>query len=330
MLDAVASQPHYADHLAPVWRALPAEARGHFYAATRPVAAHMERLGLEPTLGSAKVPGGPLLTAGFHDVRVAHPSRPVAYLEHGSGQSYRGDSHVARQPSYPGGAERGRIGLFLVPHEHSARAERDAYPDAIVAVVGCPRLDPWAPVVRPHGLVVALAWHWPLRLVPETHWAFPEWRDRVLSELRDDPEVTLLGSGHPRAWGQLGRWYEKQGIEAVPDAAQVLERADVVVADTTSLMYEAMACGIGVVALNSRGYRRQVEHGLRFWARCPEPSLWPDAPEGALAHAVRVAAEPGHRMGQMRSTEDLYPPWTRGRSAHLAAEALLAWLRLLR
>lgn len=325
-IDATASQSQYVDHLLPVWQALPAEARGTFYACTRPVWKYALSLGIDATLGAPREPGNPLVFAGHHDMTEAHPSRRLAYLSHGTDQTYEGDPIMRRNPSYSGGRDRERVSLFLVPNEASAAKERALYGSARVEVIGCPRLDPFPPSVRPSGrLVVACAWHWDLRMCAETRWAWPDWHRRVLAELRDDPSVTLLGTGHPRAWGQLGRWYDQQGIEAVRDPNVVLQRADVVVADNTSLMWEAMACGVGVVALNARWYRRDVEHGLRFWERCPQPSLWPTEPEGALRHAVGLAAEPSLRFAQMRSVEDLYPLHTRGVAAKMAAAALVEW-----
>ena len=327
VIDFVASQSHFGDHLAPVWWALPPETRGDFYACTRHVAKHLTALGIEPRLGAPREPGSPLLFAGYHDYTEAHPTRPLAYLEHGTGQSYIG-AHVERHPSYPGGTQRERIGLFLVPNEQSAAKERALYPNARIEVVGCPRLDEFPALVRPSGgLVVAVAFHWDWRGCPETRWAFPDWSKRILHELRDDPEVTLLGSGHPRAWHQLARFYDREGIETVPDANEVLRRADVLVCDNSSLMFEAQACGLGVVALNARWYRPDVEHGLRFWSRCPRPSLWPTDEPGALARAVRYVADPARRFEQMADVSDLYPAFSRGVSAKMAREALLAWLR---
>lgn len=322
-VDGFATQFAYLDHIRPVWEALPEVERGTLWCGTRVVWKYALRLGLDATLGNPRMPGPPVLLAGHSDYTQAHPERPVIYLEHGAGQSYRDFPYHS---SYPGGTQRGRIGLFLVPGPRSAALERERYPTARVEIVGCPRLDAVIafPATRhPDALLtVAFANHWDCPIVPETRWAWPVWRDTI-GALHRAGEFQVIGTAHPRQSAHIAQWYEKAGIEFVPDSLDVLRRADVVAFDNTSLGFEAMACGLGVVALNAPYYRRDVEHGLRFWD-LPPIQLWPG---DDLAPAIRRAAAPAERASNVEASYALYPPETRGRSADLAVAAILDFTR---
>lgn len=242
------------------------------------------------------------------------------YLSHGVDQTY---SEHPTHPAYSGGKQRDRVRLFLVPNEASAARERATYPDARVVVVGCPRLDPLpAEVATAHDpMVVAFAWHWDAPIVPESRWAWPQWRE-PMRKLAQTGEFQVIGTGHPRLWGHFEAIYAKYGIEAVADPNEVLARADVLAFDNTSVGFEAMACGLGVVGLNASWYRRAANHGLRFWDLAPRLSLWP-GDESRLAETIEAAADLDARRINIDVTRDLYPAETRGRAAALAVEAIL-------
>lgn len=259
-VDAFASLPHYRAHLEPIWKALPEQLRGEF---TR-----------RPSLT-----GGPVLVAAYRDAHFMR-RRPRILCEHGVGQSYRDVDN----PSYAGG--RGHEGtiLFIVPNEQAAARWRRAYPDIPVAVTGSVRLEHLQQFGKsganysrdiPSRPVVAISFHFNLPLVPETRWAFAEYRDHLKALTRD---FTLLGHGHPRAWRRLEPFWARIGVEPVQSFDEVLARADLFVCDNSSALYEFSATGRPVVALNASHYRRDVDHGLRFWDavpgfQCDDPAL---------------------------------------------------------
>lgn len=217
--------------------------RPHYAAHLAPVAALVE-----------DVPGA--LVASYADLctaRLAHDR--IVLMQHGSGQSY-GDDHAA----YPGGSDNDAVGLFLVPGEQAADRWRVAYPFARVEAVGSPRLDS-LPRREPGGRIVAITFHWDAGHHPEARSAF-DWFRSALPGLRD--RFDLIGTAHPRA-RKPPKAYAKLGIEYVPDFEDVCRRADLLVADNTSALFEFAATGRPVVVMNAPWYRREVVHGLRFW-----------------------------------------------------------------
>lgn len=256
-MHAFASRPHYLDHLGVVWDAL---------GAPEPVMVDRGLLGYaEETqrAATAVLRGrGACVVAGYTDLFRARRLGygPFVMLQHGAGQSYHGDPRGAGNPSYAGGCDHDDVALFVVPGPDPERRWRERYPSTPVVCSG--NLRPLPGRVGEPGKTVAVTFHWPCGLVPETRSAWREYRD-ALPGLTE--RWTVLGHWHPR-WGDvLRRWYEEHGIEPVADIAEVARRADLLVADNTSAIFEWAATGRPVVVLNASRYRKRVAHGLRFW-----------------------------------------------------------------
>jgi hypothetical protein len=260
MLDFLASQPHYREHLRPIAD----EIGGRFV--TR----------LEASYGK-----GLLVVASQRDLFVGR--RPAVFVEHGAGQTYS-DSN----PGYPGGEHRENVQLFICPSERVADLNRRRYPEARYAVVGCPKLDRWAGL-KPHGTEIAIGFHWPCGIAPEAGTAFEHYSGALSGLVRHFGHI--LGHGHPR-WGEgLTASYVAAGIKPVQTFEEVLERASVYITDNSSAGWEAMAVGIPVVWLNAPWYRRNVEHGLRFW-EWADSGVQVDGPEELVAGVETALADP--------------------------------------
>jgi hypothetical protein len=211
-------------------------------------------------------PGTVVICAAFGDLNQAYGGGATTVLtEHGAGFTYQ-SAHA----SYAGGshAARDNVSLYLVPGRRPAEKLRAKHPDTPVVEIGCPKLDKRLTRPRPARSgdrpTVAFSFHWDCKVVPETTSAFPYFR-RGIELVARRGDYRVVGHAHPRAMKHLRPWYETRGIEVIDHFDTVLDTADVYVCDNSSTIYEAAAVGIPVVIMNSPRYRRDVEHGLRFW-----------------------------------------------------------------
>lgn len=341
LLDLYASHEHYMAHLAPIWRALPPEVRGDVL---RPATLHREAMERHR----------PVLVASLADYTVMG-GRPVVYVEHGAGQTYDGDPGAARHGSYPGGRGLERVVLFLCPSDRVAGAWASARYGARVEVVGSPWLDQLTGLTSSFGARdeggergspqavdgpvgdigcgisttnvtlprVAFTFHWNCRLVPETTSALPHYHGhlaRVVTELRClGHEVD--GHGHPRMWPTLEPIWRKLRVAPRPRFADVVSRSTVLVGDNTSALYEWAALDRPVVVLNAPWYRRDVDHGLRFWNLVPGRQV--DEPDELLGAIHESLMDPDATADlRSRATAEVYAHRD-GRAADRAATAIL-------
>ena len=307
-----ASRPHYLDHMLPIWDALerperPMVARGLLdYPPAR------ER-------GAVAVYGGrgPTLVAGWPDLYRARGLGygPFVYMQHGAGQSYHGDPSSAGSHSYAGAPDHDDVALFIVPGPDPARRWRERYPDA--KVVECGNTKPLPAREGERGRVVAVTFHWPCAIIPEAGSAWREYRGALLDLAK---RYQVLGHWHPR-WGDtLRRWYADHGIEPVASLEEVARRADLLVADNTSAIFEFADTGRPVLLMDSARYRRHVSHGLRFWDAA-HVGLHVNDPT-RLCESVHMALldPPGVRWGRQHALSMVYAPG----GTRAAAEAIAA------
>jgi len=299
-VDFLASERHYVDHMLPVYNALPKELQGEFIVGSYPV--NPDRITVVASVGDYRRTSG-----------------PVVFMEHGCGLSYAG----VNSPSYAGSSERERVILFLDVNEQTYSLNQKAHPDKKGVIVGAPKLDAWlarGKKERGNRAKVAHSFHWECKIVPETRSAFPHYKPeltRMMSQQRR-LQWDMLGHGHPRLWPVVGPFWKRGGVLPVREFNDVVTLADVYVADNTSTIYEFAALDRPVVVLNAPWYRKNVNHGMRFWNHIPGQQV--DNPHD-LKDAIADAVHKDLFASERRKAVDFVYP-VRGNSAQLAASAI--------
>lgn len=249
-IHAVASLPHYGEHVRSVWKHLPDGLKGR------------AEFGRNARVPKDADPRDLVLVGGFYDIERARGHR-VAYVEHGAGQSYY---HPSGKPheAYHGAEHPSNVVGYICPRQEVADSwGRPAF------AVGSPVCDPYQLFTTNERPVVAITFHWDCKLLPETRSALPHYQEdlgRLVRHLRL-VGFEVLGHHHPRDARLPVIWRNLQVPEV--DVATVRERADILVVDNSSLAYEMAHLGRAVVSLNAPWYRRDVSHGLRFWDAVP-------------------------------------------------------------
>lgn len=246
---------HYRRHAHAVWKHLPDENRGRVYFGRTTQAKRID-------------PDDVVMVAGFDDIARTDAER-IVYVEHGAGQTY---SDGAYGPNYPGGEHPEKVVAYVCPSKRVA--ELWARP---AIAVGCPALDEsgiqhrrvcLGPLKRAH-----ITFHFDARKVcPEARSAREHWIDdlHVLVQWLRNNEFEVSGGRHPKDPLAKAIWRNLQ-VPLIEDPDQALIGCALMVADNTSLLYEAAALGIPSLVLNAPWYRKDVHHGLRFWDAVPGP-----------------------------------------------------------
>lgn len=305
LVDVYASYPHYLAHLEPIWRALPDELRGSLFTGSIPT----------------RSPNA-CLVAGWKDARMVGQYRSIIYVEHGAGQTYQGDPNpaIARHPSYSGNDRiPGVIGYICPSHEVARR-----WTNAPAVAVGCPKMDRYHGIDPSDPSSVCFTFHWPGTLCPENGSAWEHYRPRLRDIVEDlnALNITVYGHSHPRWEGFLDYHLYGAGMTILSSDDDVFRTAGTLVADNTSLTPEFASMGSNVILLNAPWYRRDVEHGGRFWE-------WEkfvgsvDSPEELLGWSAPVGV---HRS--LALADHVYAH-NDGHASQRAADAIVGWVDAL-
>jgi len=257
-IHAVGSLPHYRDHVEATWQHLPDALKGE------------QSWGRGASVPRSADPRDLVMVAGYYDVDRAR-GHNVIYVEHGAGQSYYSENGKPH-PAYHGSEHPDNVVVYLSPNQKVADSwDRPAY------AIGAPVCDPYPLITDNQRPVVAITFHWDCTLFPETRSALDHYQKhlgRLVRFLREQG-FDVLGHHHPRDPRLPIIWRNLQVRPAT--VHEVRRSADILVVDNSSLAYEMLYLNRSVVTLNAPWYRREVEHGLRFWEHVPGQAV--DEPE---------------------------------------------------
>lgn len=300
----------------------------HYTRHIRPVAEELVRRGHDVRLlnpGQTPPMGAKVMVASLHDVHDLS-GRDLIYIEHGAGQTYDGDPSTAGRPGYPGGGGCDRVSLFLCPREEVAAKWRARYPDATAAVVGAPLLDKWHqnPPTPDVPVRIAVTFHWPSEFSPEAGTAWPYYKplisDRLVTRCLERG-WSLIGHEHPRWDTNLLTEYKIMRVPQRSRYPDVMDQATLLVADNTSMLPEFASTGRPVLFLDSPEWRRDVDHGGRFWewpkgqARCEDPMTLLDCIDMALDDPPAVQRARAEMVAKVYDFVD-------GKASERAADAI--------
>lgn len=322
-VDFFATSTHYFDHLVYIYDKLDEKFRGNFYYDKIEVKKHAEKRGykIEPYKRSDRllVVAGPL-------PKLA--DRKLILINHGAGQTYAAEG--VRNRSYSGGEGRNNIVLFINPNDHANEMDKKYYPNAEHAVVGCPKMDEWHKRYlegnikkRGENPVVAISFHFDCKIVPETRTAYPHYK-KVLKTLAKEAKERnwhIIGHGHPRMIGTLEPYYKELGFEIVKDFEEVMERADLYLNDHMSTLFEFASTGRPVVVLNAPWYRRNVEHGLRYWEHA-DVGINCNEPDELIDCIVKALEDPPEQQKLRKKAVNAVYKYRDSNAAQRAAEAI--------
>ena len=280
-IHAVASMPHYEEHILAVWKHLPDSQRGRLFLGRASVAKEID-------------PRDLVLVASHSDIERAR-GNPVIYIEHGAGQKYITDRgadyyHGAKHPE--------NVVAYICPRQEVA----DAWGRPAIAV-GSPVCDSFELFTNNENPVIAITFHWNAeRVCPEAGTALDHYvthLGRLVRQIRAQ-NCEVIGHRHPRNHRLSAVW--KNLHVRTADVGEVRRTADILIADNTSLMYEMAHLNRMVVSLNAPWYRREVNHGLRFWDAVPGLEI--DDPFTLLKIDWRALATPGDcPLAEVKRTE---------------------------
>lgn len=235
----------------PIWAALPRSLQGSVHTLDQPGRA------TRPAMGRIA------MVAGWQDVAPLRGTCQMIYVEHGAGQAYQGKLH---DPSYSGSGgvrHRGVIG-YVAPSDTVAQRWR-----APSVAVGCPKMDQYIGLPRQYRpeRTVCFVWHWPCHLLPEAESVWPHYEndfDEIVLRFRAQG-FRVIAHEHPKWRGEMTKRMRGFGVEMLESDDDVFKQADIMIVDNSSLAFEFMLLDRPVVFLNAPWYRKDVDHGGRFW-----------------------------------------------------------------
>lgn len=249
LVDVVASQRHFLDHMLATFYRLPVEMQGLVHPIGE-MSAQADRV---------------LMVANGRDAQLMGRTHQLIYVEHGAGQTYTGAEWIVEHPSYSGhgGSKFRNVLGFIAP----SQAVADRWETAPAVAVGCPKLDVYRRLKVGEPDSICFTFHFEGTMCPENGTAWWHYASslKAITEHLQSMGFLVYGHSHPRWNGALDAPMTEAGMELLRTDGEVFRNAHMLIADNTSLIPEMASLGRRVALLNCPNYRRDVHHGGRFW-----------------------------------------------------------------
>lgn len=272
MLIFYANMPQYLEHLKPIYRAYKGDKIFIIKRNTRGAAGVIDSKTYSQISELKKILDTlcrlhkkvHYIVASYGNVRELSkpylPDIPFALIEHGAGQSY--DSKI---PGWCRGSNKymHRVKLFMATNKYCLEPFKKNNPEVKAKIIGCPKID-WVekkPMTTDDPLIV-FSWHWSCNSLPETLGGFDYWKSEVVNVSK---HFNVAIHGHPRLQGDTEPFCLQNNIRFIKDFNEVLATADIYAIDNSSTMFEFALTGRPIIVLNNPWFRRDVNHGMRFW-----------------------------------------------------------------
>jgi hypothetical protein len=331
--DFLATLPHYLDHIVEIWRQLSASGRGKFYVPAR-LMDYARFKGVEPSEVRTTSPiskdvilptgPNPIVTSAYVDMAAANQKlRTLIFMQHGIGMSFYADvgTRVRRLGYAGGGGMQQYVNLFLSPNKYTENLILKQFPNALDVVVGVPKMDKWVGQPKPLNSKpkVVISFHWQgHKVTPEMGDAFEHFESALPLLSR---EFDLYGHAHPKVALSMKAKFESMGIPYIATFDEVLRTADLYINDASSTIYEFCFVNRPVVIMNAPWFRRNVNHGIRFWDYSNVGINCDDPKDLVLAAAMALEDKDMDIVhNRIRAVKDLFP--YAGDSARRAAEII--------
>lgn len=325
VIDFLARQAYYVDHLYPVYAALPADARGVFYALGEDTKNKLLKLGVPAHQMREYQEGGALgsqtiLTASYGDaVRALNSGadRSVILMEHGVGLTFG-------KAAYADGVG-SRIHLRMIPVQNQYVANK-VHPEVQHIphpVVGVPKLDSWKDVAfkkQTSPLIVFAFHHGDKNSRPAEVGSAWEWYYKYLPTLAEKYRIAV--HYHPSSQGreEFSNLIQRSGIQFIDTFDEVMDSAALLVNDCGSAAYEFCVTGKPVVLMNAPWFDHKKNWGIRFWDY-KDIGLHVNNPEELPDVLAQTLSTDPQRLQRERAVRELFPYW--GQSAKRMADILM-------
>ena len=305
----IASNRHYIDHMLPIWEVLPQQYMGFFYIHESLVnyikniknVRMYNNITLKHDLkffyniSSEKIY---TITATYGDLELADIGKKnLILMEHGAGQMYNSCHPAWMRSNYNSNTV-----LLLATNEILAKRfkENNNIP---VEIVGCPKLDDMIKEDYMKTNKIAISFHYNCPILPETQTTFKYYKDIIPKVAK---EFKLLGHGHPVHWNFMEKYYKDNKIKAIKNFDQITKQADIYIVDNSSTLFEFAALGKPVIVLNCPAYRKDIEHGMRFW-EFADIGLQVEKPEELIPVIYKTIKRDPQKERRIEIVKEIYP-----------------------